>query len=232
MDARARARNFARARNRNRARTHARNLTRTRNRTQVTTTLAASSGGMTAVFFKRFGCIARTWEVPAMCNGVLAGLVSITSGCATLEPWAAVVTGMIGGIVFHESSKLLLRWRVDDPLDAAAVHGACGIWGLLAAALFSSSSYTGDVYGIEPGLFYPGSTGQSLAAALVFILATIAWTGTTSYIIFLTLNIFGVLRMPYKLSEAEIDMDASIAPPMDMDNDDGYDEHEVHEHEP
>ena len=34
------------------------------------------------------------------------------------------------------SSSLLKKLRVDDPIDAFAVHGACGAWGVLAAALF------------------------------------------------------------------------------------------------
>lgn len=51
-----------------------------------------------------------------------------------VEPWAALVTGALGGLVYYGCSKALLyRAKVDDPLDAVAVHAGCGLWGLIAA---------------------------------------------------------------------------------------------------
>lgn len=213
-------------------------------RVAVTTTLAASAGGMASVLTRRFGGRAHSWEVlsphppthtlvpalasaplqpshcgvrpvllqvQAMCNGTLAGLVSITSGCATVDPWAAVFVGAIGGVVQLKASAALLRMGIDDPLDAAAVHGTGGVWAVLSAALLSTDTYTADVYGasVAPGLIYPGANGDRLGAALVFLLATIVWVGGTSTFIFSSLNQLGILRAPERLDEVDIDMDAS-----------------------
>lgn len=42
----------------------------------------------------------------------------ITAGCATLEPWAALLTGMAGGSLYLLGSRLLVRLRIDDAVDA------------------------------------------------------------------------------------------------------------------
>ena len=57
-----------------------------------------------------------------------AGLVGITSACAVVEHYAAVIIGVVAGLIMILTSKLLRRMRIDDPLDSVAVHFACGIW--------------------------------------------------------------------------------------------------------
>eukprot|EP00750_Incisomonas_marina_P021612 INCI4588.1.p1 GENE.INCI4588.1~~INCI4588.1.p1 ORF type:complete len:377 (-),score=42.13 INCI4588.1:49-1179(-) len=59
-------------------------------------------------------------------NSILASLVAITSGCGYVDTWAAFVIGLLGAIVTHGYSILALRCRVDDPVDAFAVHAGAG----------------------------------------------------------------------------------------------------------
>jgi Amt family ammonium transporter len=47
--------------------------------------------------------------VPIICNGMLAGLVAITGSCDTMQPWAAIVFSMLGGIVYFTLSYLLKK---------------------------------------------------------------------------------------------------------------------------
>ncbi|KAF2312569.1 hypothetical protein GH714_035109 [Hevea brasiliensis] len=58
-------------------------------RTAVTTTLAGSTAGITTLFGRRL--LVGHWDALDVCNGVLGGFVAITSGCAVVEPWAAIV---------------------------------------------------------------------------------------------------------------------------------------------
>ena len=94
---------------------------RTAARVVLITTLAAAGGGMSSVLMHRFRAAGRTWDVTAMCNGILAGLVSVTAGCATVHPWAGFLMGGMGGCIYRLASQTIRRLGIDDPLDAAAV---------------------------------------------------------------------------------------------------------------
>jgi Amt family ammonium transporter len=74
-----------------------------------------------------------------MCNGILAGLVAITAACDTVEPWAAICIGVIGGILYSFWSRLMIELNIDDPLEASAVHYVNGVWGLLSLIIFDSN---------------------------------------------------------------------------------------------
>jgi Amt family ammonium transporter len=119
-----------------------------------------------------FGClVAMTlmWQLygrpdPSMtANGLLGGLVAITAPCAFVAPWAAAAIGTVAGFVVVAAVLWVERVaKVDDPVGAVAVHGACGLWGLLALGLFADGSYGGGLNGVAgnvTGLFY-GDAGQ------------------------------------------------------------------------
>merc|ERR1719233_165867 len=79
------------------------------------------------------------WNIRLACNGVLSGLVSITGPCAVIVPQFSILIGFLGGLIYFGFSRLLIRLKIDDPLDASAVHGACGLWGLVSVGLFASN---------------------------------------------------------------------------------------------
>jgi ammonia channel protein AmtB len=68
---------------------------------------------------------------------MLVGFVSVTAGCHVIEPWAAIIAGAIGGLVFEGMCEVLLRFKVDDPLSAAPMHGFGGMWGVLFVGLLA-----------------------------------------------------------------------------------------------
>merc|ERR1712227_721662 len=87
------------------------------------------------VFFLRAIVVSpRLLDVGGFCNGILAGLVSITAGCAFVKPWETVIIGLIGGLIYQLASMLLKWAKIDDVVDAFPVHGACGIWGVMQSA--------------------------------------------------------------------------------------------------
>ena len=71
-------------------------------------------------------------------NGLLGGLVAVTAPCGSISNWAAIVIGIVAGIIIYagvmfNENKL----KLDDPVGAIAVHGYCGSWGLISVGLFS-----------------------------------------------------------------------------------------------
>ena len=144
-------------------------------------------------------------------NGILAGLVSVTAGCAVVNPWGAFVIGVIAAPVYLFASKTLVHFGVDDVVDASPVHGACGAWGVLAASLFATEYYYKLAYYTDDaraedcqGAFY-GGDGSSVAAAVVFILFVVAWVGSTTMILFRGLKATIGIRVSEMVEEAGMD---------------------------
>ncbi|HSN05726.1 MAG TPA: ammonium transporter [Candidatus Angelobacter sp.] len=86
-------------------------------------------------------------------SGAVAGLVAITPACAFIAPWAAVVLGVLAGVVCSLAVGLKYKLNYDDSLDVVGVHMVGGIVGCLFIGLFGSSAV--NAVGID-GLFYGG----------------------------------------------------------------------------
>ena len=112
----------------------------------VTTNLAAAAGGITSTF--------TTWakdskpDLSMTINGILAGLVGITAGCADVDMWEAVVIGAIAGIIVVFSVSFFDSIKIDDPVGATSVHLVCGIWGTLAVGIFGTGNFFTQLIGI------------------------------------------------------------------------------------
>jgi len=147
-----------------------------------------------------------------MCCGILAGLVSITAPCGTVECGSALLIGLIGALVFQLASSALKFVGVDDPLDAFAVHGAAGAWGVLAAALFDwgkgfeyAHGWSGyNCVSDDNGCVSDGFV-QLFAANVLEIIAITAWVAVWTTVILLPMRLAGVLRAPADLQGLGMD---------------------------
>jgi Amt family ammonium transporter len=101
----------------------------------VVNTMMAGVGGLLTA------AILSTWqhkvvEVGQLINGSLAGLVAVTACCHVINVPLAVIVGGTGAAIALLASQQLVRWQIDDAVDAFPVHGAAGAWGTLCVALF------------------------------------------------------------------------------------------------
>ena len=142
----------------------------------VNTFLAGAAGAATALYWT----IVRTGkaDIVTACNGSLAGLVGITAPCAFVEPWAAVVIGIVAPFAMFAMNYLVERiLKVDDAVGAVGVHAGAGIWGLLAVGIFADGTYLG-VTGLIKG------QGAQIVLQLIDIGVVIAWVVTTTFVLF------------------------------------------------
>ena len=111
----------------------------------VTTALAAAGGA--------FGAIIISWlflkkpDLSMALNGILAGLVGITAGADAMSIPAAILVGLIAGVIVVFSIVILDKLKIDDPVGAISVHGTCGLWGTWAVAIFGDASLATQVVG-------------------------------------------------------------------------------------
>jgi Amt family ammonium transporter len=149
------------------------------------TALSSAAGALTALLYlwHRFN----KPDIAMACNGLLGGLVAITAPCAFVPPPAAVLIGVVAGLlVVWSVIELERRFRIDDPVGAIAVHGVCGMWGALALGIFADGSYgdgwngvPGPVRGLmygDAGQFFAQLIGITVNLVVVFGLAMLFFT--------------------------------------------------------
>eukprot|EP00933_Yihiella_yeosuensis_P062585 TRINITY_DN6557_c0_g4_i1.p1 TRINITY_DN6557_c0_g4~~TRINITY_DN6557_c0_g4_i1.p1 ORF type:complete len:594 (+),score=135.75 TRINITY_DN6557_c0_g4_i1:112-1782(+) len=178
----------------------------------MNTTIAAATGGL-VVFSIRYKLIHR-YDVGGLCNGILAGLVSITAGCSTAETGSIFAIAVIGACIYQGASMLLQKLKIDDPVDAAPVHGACGAWGILATALFDWGKGFDHFHGWGGFVCLQDASGsclknagwKALGANFILILSVIAWAGTLSGLTFVFLKKSQLLRIDQETEDMGLDM--------------------------
>jgi ammonium transporter, Amt family len=75
--------------------------------------------------------------VEKLLTAVIAGLVGITASAHIMTPSGAILVGITSGLLAYGFEYLMLKWRLDDPINVVASHGVAGAWGTLALALFA-----------------------------------------------------------------------------------------------
>ena len=157
----------------------------------MTTNVAAATGAIAA--------LATSWiifgkaDVSMTLNGVLAGLVAITAGCAFVSPISAAIIGLLGGVAVVLAVILIDKVGVDDPVGAVSVHGVCGALGTLCVGLFASEKYAPSGTTGNGLLFGGGATllmNQAIGVAAVF-----GWSVTMGFIVFFALKYTMGLRV-------------------------------------
>ena len=101
----------------------------------VTTSLAAAAGIIGAMIVS--WTIQKKPDLTMILNGCLAGLVGITAGADAVSVPAAILIGLISGMLVVLSVIFFDKMKIDDPVGALSVHLVCGIFGTLAAGIFS-----------------------------------------------------------------------------------------------
>jgi Amt family ammonium transporter len=164
-------------------------------RVAINTNLGAAAGGISAMAL--IWILTKKADLSIAMNGALAGLVAITAPCAFVDPWAAIVIGIVAGIVIVGGTELLDKLKIDDPVGAVPVHGLNGIWGTIAIGLFGKASL-----GVpNSGLFYGGGLTQlgiQLAGALAVAAFVLVGMGIVFKLIDITIGLRVSIEEEYR----------------------------------
>ncbi len=111
----------------------------------VNTTLAAAGGAVAALILSHF--VVGKFDLGLTLNGMLAGLVGVTANCDAVSNGSAIIIGLIAGVLMVGATKMLERLKIDDAVGAFPVHGVCGVWGGIAAAIFGGKPFMAQLIG-------------------------------------------------------------------------------------
>lgn len=124
-------------------------------------------------------------EVEAVINGSIAGLVAITASCHAVTTPIAFIIGGTGAAVMLLITQVLEHWRVDDAVDAVAVHAGAGAWGTIAVGLFGQLDQLGT------GL----SRGAQIWVQCQGVLVAFIWAFGATWLILQGINRIRPLRV-------------------------------------
>lgn len=148
------------------------------------------------------------YDIKEVCNGMIAGLVSVTAVAYNVEEWAAAIIGIIGCIIYKNTKLVLARFEIDDPLDTVEVHGFCAIWSLLAVGIFDNNS----------GGLFTGSFSQ-LGIQFFCMFGFVFWSVLISFIFYYSLfkanrlrvdQLYEIMGLDYVIKHNETSIDNNI----------------------
>ncbi|XP_037574635.1 putative ammonium transporter 3 [Dermacentor silvarum] len=162
-------------------------------RSAVSTINSSIGGGLVGTIATYL--VHKNFDIEDIITSILGSLVSVTAGSAFYRSWEALLVGAVGGLCTTPVPSLLRRWlSVDDPVNAAAIHGVGGLWGMLAVGLFLDTTRYQGLRHHRLGLF-KGGGGSLLGIQLAACLTIIAWSASVTFLVLKFINKVTPLRM-------------------------------------
>lgn len=137
-------------------------------------TIVASASGMVSWMLVERAKVGKPTLVGA-CTGLVAGLVVITPAAGFVEPWAAIVMGLIvSPCCYFAISFAKRKIGYDDALDAFGCHSVGGVVGGILTGIFcvpelSWTDFGGLLYTGDPSLFISQLAGILVTLAFVIV---------------------------------------------------------------
>ncbi len=138
----------------------------------VNTVVASGAGVVSWMLVERV--VVKKPTLVGACTGLVAGLVAITPAAGFVEPWAALLMGLIVSPVCYWAISVAKRaLGYDDALDAFGCHCVGGIVGGVLTGVFCVPELSWTDFG---GLVYTGDF-HLLGSQVLGIVVTIAFVG-------------------------------------------------------
>jgi Amt family ammonium transporter len=144
------------------------------------TQVAAAAGALTWIIIEGFHQGKAT--ALGFASGILAGLVAVTPAAGVVQPYGAMVLGIIASVICYLAIQLKNKLGYDDSLDAFGIHGIGGITGAVLLTFFIRQSWMKEA----------AATGwtvwNQLGIQVVAVLIAIVYAAIMTYIIIVCID--------------------------------------------
>lgn len=118
-------------------------------------------------------------------SGILAGLVAVTPAAGVVQPYGAMILGVLASVVCYMAIQAKNRLGYDDSLDAFGIHGIGGITGALFLTFFIRRSWMAEAAVANGGTW---TVWNQLGVQALAVLIAIAFSAAMTFIIIYLLN--------------------------------------------
>ena len=143
----------------------------------LVTHISAAAGALTWMGFEwsKYG----KPSALGLVTGMVAGLATITPASGFVGPGGGLVIGIAGGAVCFLATNFIKRsLKIDDSLDVFPVHGVGGALGMLATAVFASTSI-----GVFSGQGMDATMGGQFVTQLIGVLVVLVYTAIITWLL-------------------------------------------------
>src|SRR3990167_8950764 len=134
-------------------------------------------------------------------SGALAGLVAITPAAGFVDIKAAIIIGLVAGLLCQWAVRLKITFSYDDSLDVFGIHGVGGIWGSLATGLFASTA-------VNPaganGLFF--GNAKLLGIQFIAVLGSVVYAAVVTFALIKIVDLIMGFRVDDETESAGLDL--------------------------
>ncbi|MEV0582372.1 ammonium transporter [Nonomuraea sp. NPDC050310] len=136
-------------------------------------------------------------------SGAVAGLVAITPACGFVDPWAAVVIGLLAGVACCYAVGLKNRLGFDDSLDVVGVHLVGGVIGAVALGFVAAYPF---LPGQNKGVLIEGGQWSQVGLQILGPVAVGVYSFVVSWVLGKLIDKTMGFRIPEEAEVAGIDI--------------------------
>jgi ammonium transporter, Amt family len=129
-------------------------------------------------------------------SGILAGLVAVTPAAGVVQPYGAMVLGIIASMICYTAILFKNKLGYDDSLDAFGIHGVGGITGAILLVFFIRPSWMTDAAKMAGGSW---TVWNQLGIQALAVGIAILYAALMTYVLIFTLDKF----IKFKSSEED-----------------------------
>ena len=139
-------------------------------------------------------------------SGAVAGLVAVTPCAGFVTSWAAMVIGLLAGVICYFAVSMKFKFGFDDALDVVGVHLAGGLVGSLLLGLFATKAVNPAV--TSQGALMDGGSWELMGEQLLAVGATLVWSFVLTIVIVKVLDLVmpGGIRVSAEDEEMGLDL--------------------------